>query len=142
MGVLAWLARHPATVAFFALFVVAAGSSSWAKHETARARELQSQLTQATQTIAAMTRDIQTGERIANDYQGKIAKLNRALAARRVRQSVCVVPSTAASGSHGATSSREHVGQNGISDQWLYEFAAEAEAYRLRLIACQEWAGR
>lgn len=141
MGViLAWLIKHPATIAFSLLALTAAASSALAKHEMTVNKELRAQIQQAQSTISQMDSDIKTGEKIANDYQSKITSLNRAAAARRVRSSACIVPSgAAASGDHGSASAGKPVGQNGISTQFLDDYAAEAEKYRLQLIGCQDY---
>lgn len=78
---------------------------------------------------------------VADDLQSKNDALSRRLSAlKRVQPSACIVPTPgAAIGSNeaagGAIATRAH----GITTESLYDFAGEAESYRLRLIACQSF---
>ena len=79
---------------------------------------------------------------VSNDYQKKLDVLNDQLAALRVREpNRCITVSTsvATAGRHGAAGAGQHAGQNGVTAQTLYDFAGEAERYRLQLISCQQF---
>lgn len=89
----------------------------------------------------------QLSKEISNDYQNKIAGLNKRIAdLKRLRPSVCVPVSAAAPGRNAATGSVAS-GQNGIDAGTLLDYAADAERYRLQLSSCQDfinrtWSGR
>ena len=100
-----------------------------------------------TEAIAACERDKTLTKEVSSDYQKQIAALNSRIAdLKRLRPSVCVpvaVPAARCDAGTGAVSVRP----NGVDTGTLYDFAGEAESYRLRLIACQSfitktWASR
>ena len=77
---------------------------------------------------------------VSDDYQKKLDVLNDQLDALRVREAArCIAVSTpvAASGRHGTAGTAKPAGQNGVTAQTLYDFAGEAERYRIQLISCQ-----
>ena len=79
---------------------------------------------------------------ISDDYQKHLDDLNVELSALRVREPArCIAVSTpvTASGRHGAAGTGKPAGQDGVTAQTLYDFAGEAERYRLQLISCQEF---
>lgn len=80
----------------------------------------------------------------SHDYQQKIAALTSQLAAvKRLQPSRCIMPATrAAAGCHDAAGDRKLPEPNGIDTDTLYDFASEAERYRLQLIACQSFVER
>lgn len=82
---------------------------------------------------------------VSNAYQKKLADLNDQLAAvKRVRHNPRCVPTTASATSRrdAAAIQQKPVGTNAIRAEWLVDFAAEAEKYRLQLIACQDFVTR
>ncbi len=90
--------------------------------------------------IAECSKDKHITEEASHDYEDKIAALNDRLASLRLHPTHCVVPTSGTSGRRNATTAQpEHGGQDGVTDTALYDFAAEAETYRLRLKACQQF---
>lgn len=75
---------------------------------------------------------------VSNDYQKQLADLRRRLNARRVQPPVCVPVTPADPGRRDAAAGTEHVRPDGVPATAFLDFAAEAEEYRLRLIACQK----
>lgn len=77
-------------------------------------------------------------EEVSNDYQKSLSDLNGRVAARKLQPQNCIaVLSGAASGHPAATGTNADGSAHGINVADLREFAADAERYRLRLIACQ-----
>lgn len=82
---------------------------------------------------------------VSHDYQTKIASLNRQLAdLKRVRDNPqCVVPTAgAAGGRDDAPGAGKPAGPHGVRTEWLLDFAAEGEQYRLQLMSCQDFISR
>lgn len=82
---------------------------------------------------------------VSNAYQKKLADLNDQLAAvKRVRHNPRCVSTTASATSRrdAAASQQKPAATNAIRAEWLVDFAAEAEKYRLQLIACQDFVTR
>lgn len=92
-------------------------------------------------TLAACQSDQKLTEGVSNDYQTRIRSLNRQLAdLKRVRDNPrCTPVADPASGRDAGTGAGKPAGQDGIRADWLLDFAAEAEQYRLQLIACQSF---
>ena len=80
-------------------------------------------------------------EEASNDYQTKISSLNNQLRdIKRLRDNPSCIPVTQPSCEHNVpTPERKPSGSNGLRTEWLYDFAAEGEEYRLRLMACQDF---
>lgn len=80
-------------------------------------------------------------EGVSHDYQTQLSALNVKLAAlKRVRTKPGCVPVTDAAARHdGATNAEKLSGPRGLRPNWLYDTAAEADRYRLQLIACQDF---
>lgn len=93
---------------------------------------------------AICTKECAKAQNITNEvshaYQVKIADLNRQLESLRVRPPRCIAVTGEATSRHNATAGEdEHGGQNGVPAAALYQYAGEAERYRLQLIACQDF---
>lgn len=83
-------------------------------------------------------------EDVTNDYQTNINALDTQLAALQLHERCVAVeqPSHAAASNHGSASAGKHAqpnGKSGVTASVLYQFAADAEKYRLRLISCQSF---
>lgn len=90
------------------------------------------------EAIAACERDKNLTKEVSSDYQKQIAALNSRIAdLKRVRPSVCVPVASPTPGCDAAASGTQPARPNGVDTGTLLDFAAEAEGYRLRLIACQ-----
>ena len=101
--------------------------------------------------IAACERDKNLTKEVSDGYQKQVASLTARIAdLKRVRPSSCIPVANPAARCDGSASSGGHAGangQSGVTSDFLYDFAGEAETYRLRLIACQSfisktWASR
>lgn len=83
----------------------------------------------------------QINREISHDYQeqlfalgGKLDTLKRVHANTR-----CVPIADTSAGRDGSTQPGKLSGPHGIRSEWLYDIAAEADKYRLQLIACQNF---
>lgn len=112
------------------------------RQETQALAVVQSKLISQCQADKAIT------EQVSNEYETSIATLNKRLAdIKRVRPASCIAikplsPARAISGPHAGTGTGVDAGPHGIDSEWLYDFAAEAEQYRLRLIGLQAFVKR
>lgn len=79
---------------------------------------------------------------VSREYQNKIADLNSRVAALRMRPAKCLPVTKPAAGYDGKTSGTEPIRPHGVDAGFLIDYAAEAEKYRLQLIACQEFVRR
>lgn len=101
--------------------------------------------------IAACERDKNLTKEVSDGYQKQVASLTARIAdLKRVRPSACIPVANPAARCDGTAVIGGHAGANGqggVTSDFLYDFAGEAETYRLRLIACQSfisktWASR
>lgn len=106
--------------------------------EARHAKELAAQ---ETALRAECKADKELTKEVSHGYQSKITDLNAKLAAlKRVRPSRCVVPIAGdTAGRSPAAGADKPAGQDGTPAESLYDFAGDAEKYRLQLIACQEF---
>lgn len=109
---------------------------------------LSDQASRITATLnAACQKDKAITTEVSHDYETKISALNTQLAhLKRLRGPSCIPILTDAPASNparpdDAAQSRQHARPNGqgLNPEWLYDFAAEAEHYRLQLISCQNF---
>lgn len=105
------------------------------------AKQLKALAAQEKQLNAACDKAQQITEGVSHDYQTQLSALNDKLAAlKRVRANPkCVPIADAPAGRDGAARTDKLSGPHGIRPDWLYDTAAEADKYRLQLIACQEF---
>jgi hypothetical protein len=128
------------------LAVVATAALAYLLHTVAvdrlEAQQRAALTDQATKLQGQCDADKAITKGVSDDYQKKLDVLNDQLAALRVREPArCIAVSTpvAAAGRHGAAGTGKPAGQNGVTAQTLYDFAGEAERYRLQLISCQSF---
>jgi len=116
----------------------AANSVSNAYKQAALVPALQKQL-QA--TIDACNKNNEITRKTSYAYQTELQNLNNKLAnIKRLRPNKCVVLTTdSTSGLNAAASTTINDRQNGLSSDWLYEYAGEAERYRLQVIFLQSF---
>lgn len=84
-------------------------------------------------------------QEVSHEYQTNVADLRRQLAElKRVRApaAACVPVAGAAGGRNAATGAGQPADPDGVRADWLYDFAAEAEEYRLRLMGCQSFVNK
>jgi len=80
---------------------------------------------------------------VSNDYQKKVAALNRKLAdIKRLRDNARCVPISTGPGRRDAATGTGEPSGSGLNSDWLIEYAAEAERYRLQLLGCQDFVNR
>jgi hypothetical protein len=90
--------------------------------------------------IAQCEADKKITSEVSNELQKRLAGLNNRLATlKRVQPSACVPVTNAASGHDATAAAGQPVRAHGINAASLYDFAGEAEQYRLQLIACQDF---
>lgn len=108
--------------------------------EISHDRELKAQAVAMAQQCAE---DKAITERVANDFQNKVADLNTRLAdARRLYDRTCVLIADPASVDHGAAKGGKPAGSASatvaaIRANDLIDLAGEGEKYRLQLMSCQ-----
>lgn len=138
-GVLAWLIRHPTTIALALLALVAAGSSATARYEMHKAARLEQELNTATATLQKVQQSQQQVEKISHEYEVRVNVLNHKLAVARMQHPVCVVLSgTTPAGSNGSAPTGL-VGQVGVNSSWADELIAEGQHYADQLSALQQY---
>jgi len=77
-------------------------------------------------------------EDISHGLQNSLDAANRKLNTLKLRDSRCVLPVTKPATGHDAAARKSlAAGQDGISTEALYDFAGDAERYRLQLVSCQ-----
>lgn len=80
---------------------------------------------------------------VEDAYQGKIADLNSQLSklrSVRVQPKCTPIPAARKAGEHSSASAGTELrGGNGLSTEWLYDYAGRAEQVRLQLIHCQKF---
>lgn len=100
---------------------------------------LKNSLKIANETISQHEQNIIITEQANEKYQSNINKLNSDLKRLRSRPAKCI-PITSPSAVHnGQDNGGGYAGVNGISDQWLYEYAGTAETYRIERNACKDF---
>lgn len=83
----------------------------------------------------------QITEDVSHDYQSQLQSLNDQLAAIKLRQPAhCIMPITNSTPGRNAASAKTIIaGRNGLSSDWLYDFAGKTEKYRIQLVSCQQF---
>ena len=83
----------------------------------------------------------QINKEVSHDYQEQLSSLGGKLdTLKRVHANTrCVPIADTSAGRDGATQPGKLSGPHGIRSEWLYDTAAEADKYRLQLIACQDF---
>lgn len=95
-------------------------------------------------SLEQCTTDKALTHEVSNDYQTRIRSLNRQLVElKRLRDKPdCVPVSTPPGGRDAGSGTGKPSGQDGVRSEWLLDYAAEAEQYRLQLISCQDFINR
>lgn len=102
-------------------------------------KTLSASLKTANSTIEQHEENIKITERANNEYQTNIAKLNSDIKRLRQRPAKCVPIASTPDIHNQSRQGRGHDSKNGISSGWLYEYAIEAETYRLERNACKNF---
>lgn len=89
---------------------------------------------QKTADAAQCNNDKQITKEANDALQKDRDTIARRLAALKLQAPAACVPVTGTANLYGG--GPEHAGQNGISSDWLREYAAEAETYRSEVITC------
>lgn len=100
---------------------------------------LNQQIAQKNAIIATHEKNVKITEEVSNAYENNIAKLRADLDRLRKRPARCVAVTRSTSGNIKPTAKSELPERNGLSDQWLYDYAGRAEQTRLTLLACQSF---
>lgn len=140
MKLFAWLVANIRIVAIGSLLVGVFGFG-WHVRGEFDASRLKSQLAAQEKAIVAKCEaDKKLTSEVSNDYQQKIAALNRRVGKLRRLQSSACVPVAGTPGGHDATTGASELPRpHGIIAGSLYDFGSDAEQIGLRLDACQEF---
>ncbi len=109
------------------------------RYEVLAHNQTSQDLSVAEGTIEQHEKNILITERANNEYQNDIDKLNADVKRLRKRPVRCIpiaIPSDLHSGS-GAGSG--HGSEDGISSGWLYDYAIEAEKFRIERNNCKKF---
>lgn len=95
----------------------------------------------AAEIRAECTRDKQITTEVAHEYETKVTTLHSQLARlkRVLASSTCVPVTVAAPELHGQGGGDKHAGPYGVTVDSLLEYGADAETYRIKLTACQDF---
>lgn len=89
--------------------------------------------------IATHNKNVKITEEVSNAYQNDINKLNADIKRLRKRPARCVTVTRSASSNIKPTTKPKLSERNGLSSEWLYDYAGRAEQTRLTLLACQNF---
>lgn len=120
------------------------GAHSLAANATEKAHQ-QAMEAQKTALDEQCAKDKKITAEVSSAYQNEVSYLSARLAElKRVQPSRCVVPKAKPTVRCDATARpAEPAGEDGgVTTDALYDFAFDAEQYRLRLLACQEFIRR
>lgn len=138
---LIWLVKY--WIAIPAVLVTAFIAFGLHRLDVARieARNVKAMDAQKAQLIAECEKAQQITEGVSHDYQEQLYALSRELdTLKRVHSHPeCVPIAKPSAGCNGTTSTGKPIEAHGLRTDWLYDFAAEAERYRIQLIACQNF---
>lgn len=121
---------------FFVLFITFYGF--W-RYEVLSHKTTKNELKLAGQTIQKHVENIELVERINNDYQGNIDRLNADIKRMRNTPPRCVTVTKPPSVHTKQGQGRGYAQENGISSQWLYDYAYEAEQLRIERNSCKDF---
>lgn len=76
---------------------------------------------------------------VSDDYQKQISSLNNQLRRLKRLPKHCVPIPNSPRGRHGTALVGEYGGSYGVTSDALYDFAGDAEQYRIQLKACQSF---
>lgn len=114
------------------------GTVTYIKYLNGRIDTLKVQKEQAQTERDSCFKNFKTNTEVSNVYQKNLSSLRSQLNKLKRVQPNCILPQT--SGRSNATSpGAELSSRNGVSADWLYDFAGRAEEARLKLLGCQQW---
>lgn len=93
---------------------------------------------QEIELVKKCTDNQKTTYEVSNEYQKKITALNNRIAALKLQPKTCV-PVTITTSGYNATAGSLDARAHGITSSALYDYAGDAEKYRLQLISCQDF---
>lgn len=141
-GVLVWIWNHKKLIAVLAA-VGALGYYIWLADS--RGKDLADLREDLKVQEAATKNCIREGEisyEVSEEYQGRIAGLDRQLRALRLHYSATCVPVEAPGGPYATPAPGKLPGPHGINAEALLEFAADCERERLKVIGLQDYSRR
>lgn len=129
-------------ISYIAAFLAGA-SLGWYVHTRIAESTLKSALASQQEALVKQCEDSKKiTEEVSREYQNKIAALNSRVADLRMRPAKCLPVTKPTAGHDGKTNGAESIRPHGVDAGFLIDYAAEAEKYRLQLIACQEFVRR
>lgn len=129
-----WKLVATAGVTMSVAFLLHTVSVSWI--ETSHIQALKDQ---KKALIAQCQKDQALTREVSDEYQSQIAALDRQLRELNSLPKHCVPISSSPGGRDGTPVQGEHGRPHGVTSYALFDFAGDAERYRLRLIACQSF---
>lgn len=133
------LIKHWKYAVIVALFVSTASFFGLWRYSVLAHEQTKKDLVIAEQKITSHEKNIEIAERINNDYQANIDRLNADIRRLRNRPAKCITITTAPDIHPRQGQGGEHDRKNGISSGWLYDYAFEAEQIRIERNACKDF---
>ena len=136
-----WVLKNWRLIAIGLLMLGIAGNFLYIKH----LRHENQSLTAKLETVTAnyeQLKKVREGERLASsEYQASSAALRSELNRVKRMRSTCIVPLPPPATGSGGNTGRKLLGRNGISSEFLYDFAARCEDTRLKALGCKKICG-
>lgn len=116
----------------------ATGFGLW-RYEVLNHSKTKDALSVATAVIKEHQENIIISERISNDYQTNINKLNADIKRLRNRPATCKCVTGTTTVHNGQGSGGKHGSENGIRSEWLIDYAIESEELRIERNSCKDF---
>lgn len=133
-----WLLGHIRIVGILSAIMAVFASGAYVGVEFEKGLSERALRAQESNLIAQCEKDKAITTEASKAYETSISTLNnRLIALKRMHPKACVPVTSATAGHNATTSTGKPAGAHGVAAESLYDFAGEAETYRLRLVACQ-----
>lgn len=133
-----WLLSNLKLVGILAAITAVFGGGAYTGRQFEKAHAEHALQAQETALIAQCDKDKAITTGVSHEYENQLSAVNQRLAVlKRLHPKACVPATGTPGGRNAGTGSGKLAGQDGSNVESFYDFAGEAETYRIRLIACQ-----